>query len=261
LRGGHSPEELGIASPLRSRRAVQELIHKAYGLRMPVRAVGAYLRRWGYTPKRPRRRARPQDPEEVRQWLEETYPGIEARAQEEGAEIHWGDEAGVAADEHPGRGHARQGQAATVEVPDRHIRMNRISTITNTGRVHFMTYRGAMNAALLVVSLGRLRRGTTGKVFLIVDRLRAPMTPAVVDWVAAHRERLELFYLPRDAPERNPDEYLNHDLKGQVNAAGLPDSKEDLRPRIQGLMRKLLHLPQHVRNYFKHPYVLYAMGS
>ena len=56
----------------------------------------------------------------------------------------------------------------------------------------------------------------------------------------------------------NPDEYLNNDLKGGVNAAGLPASKKDLRSRIQQFMRRLLHLPEHVRNYFQHPCVQYA---
>src|SRR5262249_32590923 len=74
----HAPEELDIASPLWTRRAVQELIRREYGLAMPVRTVGEYLKRWGYTPKRPRRRARRQDPEEVRRWLKFTYPVIEA---------------------------------------------------------------------------------------------------------------------------------------------------------------------------------------
>jgi len=54
-------------------------------------------------------------------------------------------------------------------------------------------------------------------VFLIVDRLRAYRTPAIQAWVAAHAERLEVFYLPRYAPELNPDEYLNNDRKSQVN--------------------------------------------
>ena len=65
-------------------------------------------------------------------------------------------------------------------------------------------------------------RGTTGKIFLVVDRLQAHQTPAVRAWVAARNDRLELFPLPRRAPELNPDEYLNNDLKGGVNAAGLP---------------------------------------
>ena len=180
------------------------------------------------------------------------------RAEQEGAEIHWGDEVGVAADEHPACGYAPEGEPATMGVPGRHVRANQISTITNAGKVRFMTYTGTMTAALFLVFLGRLLRGTTGKVFLIVDRLRAHMTPEVAAWVTAHRERLEVFYLPRYAPELNADEYLNNDLKGQVNAAGLPHNKAEVRSRVQDFMRQLLHLPQHVMSYFQHPSVQYA---
>ena len=254
----HQPEELGIAAPLWTRRAVRDLIRREYGVSLAVRTVGRYLQRWGFTAKRPRRHARDQDPEEVRQWLEETYPAIEARAEREGAEIHWGDEVGVAADQAPARGYAPQGEPATMDVPDRHVRASQISTITNGGAVRFMTYTRTMTAALFLVFLGRLLRSTTGKVFLIVDRLRAHMTPAVQRWVAAHRERIEVFYLPSYAPELNPDEYLNNDLKGRVNEAGLPHDKREVRSRIQGFMRRLLHLPEHVMSYFCHPSVQYA---
>jgi transposase len=254
----HQPEELGIPAPLWTRRAVADLVRREYSLRLAVRTVGRYLQRWGFTAKRPRRHARDQDPEEVRRWLEETYPAIAARAEREGAEIHWGDEVGVAADQQPAQGYAPRGEPATLEVPDRHVRANQISTVTNTGEVRFMTYTRTMTAALFLVFLGRLLRSTTGKVFLIVDRLRAHMTPAVQAWVAAHRERIEVFYLPRYAPELNPDEYLNNDLKGQVNGAGLPHDKGGVRSRIQGFMRRLLHLPEHVINYFCHPSVQYA---
>jgi transposase len=256
----HQPEELGIPAPLWTRRAVADLIGKEFNLSLAVRTVGRYLERWGFTAKRPRRHARDQVPEEVRPWLEETYPAIEARAEREGAEIYWGDEVGVAADQQPARGYAPQGEPATLDVPDRHIRANQISAISNAGEVRFMTYTRTMTAALFLVFLGRLLRSTTGKVFLIVDRLRAHMTPEVQAWLAAHRERIEVFYLPRYAPERNPDEYLNNDLKGQVNATGLPHDKGEVRSRIQEFMRRLLHLPGHVMSYFRHPYVQYAAG-
>jgi transposase len=254
----HQPEELGIAAPLWTRRAVRDLIRQECGLDLAERTVGRYLQRWGFTLKRPRRHARDQDPDEVRQWLEETYPAIEARAEREGAEIHWGDEVGVAADQQPARGYAPQGEPATQDVPDPHIRANQISTITNAGEVRFMTYTQTMTAALFVVFLGRLLQSTTGKVFLIVDRLRAHMTPAVQAWVAAHRDRIEVFYLPRYAPELNPDEYLNNDLKGQVHATGLPHDKAEVRSHIQEFMRRLLHLLEHVMSYFQHPSVQYA---
>jgi transposase len=259
--GAHSPEELGIPAPLWTRPAVRQLIHRELGIAMPVRTVGLYLRRWGYTAKRPRRRARKQDPEEIRRWLEETYPAIERRAEAEGAEIHWCDETGARADETPARGYAPEGEPVTMAVPDPHIRMNQISTITNGGAVRFMTYARTMDAALFLVFLGRLLRGTTGKLFVIVDRLRAHGTPEVEAWVAARRDRIELFYLPRYAPELNATEYLNNDLKGQVSAAGLPDNKGELRSRMQRFMNKLRWLPEHVRSYFKHPCMLYAIAA
>ena len=145
-----------------------------------------------------------------------------------------------------------------MEVPGPHLRANQISTITNTGKIRFMTYTQTMTAALFLVFLRRLLRSTTGKVFLIVDRPRAHKTPEVAEWVAAHSKRIEVFYLPRYAPELNPNEYLNNDLKGDVNAAGLPHNKGEVRSRIQEFMRKLLHLPQHVMSYFQHPCVRYA---
>jgi transposase len=76
----HSPANLGVKAPLWSRGAVRELILKEYGIDMPVRTVGEYLKRWGYTAKKPSRHANDQDPEEVRKWLEETYPDIERQS-------------------------------------------------------------------------------------------------------------------------------------------------------------------------------------
>src|SRR5262249_46874793 len=64
-----SPEEVGIPHALWTRRAVRELIRKEFGIDLAERTVGLYLRRWGYTSKRPSRHARQQDPDEVEEWL------------------------------------------------------------------------------------------------------------------------------------------------------------------------------------------------
>ena len=70
------PEKLGIAQALWTRRAVRDLIRKEFNIEVAERTVGQYLRRWGYTSKKPARHARQQKPDEVQQWLEETYPAI-----------------------------------------------------------------------------------------------------------------------------------------------------------------------------------------
>jgi transposase len=257
----HSPEALGIAAALWSRKAVRDLIRNECGIDMPVRTVGEYLKRWGYTAKAPRRHAKDQDPDEVDRWLERTYPAIERRAALEDAGIHWCDETGAAADRQPRTGYAREGDPAWIEVPRPHIRMNLVATISDEGEVHFLTYQESMTGALFLTFLGKLLEETTRKVFLILDRLPAHETKGVADWVAAHADRIELFWLPKYAPELNAEEYLNNDLKGAINAAGLPGSRGELRSRIEWFMSRLLHLAEHVRSYFRHPCVQYAASD
>src|SRR5262249_48545156 len=175
----HSPEEVGIPHTLWTGGAVRELIRQECGVDRAERTVGLYLQRWGYTSKRPSRHARRQDPDEVEEWLLETYPAVEDQAEREGAEILWADEVGVAADQHPGYGYARVGARATLEVPQPHIRVNQISAISNEGTVQFMTYKGGLNAAVFLTFLTRLIAEAPRKVLLIVDRLQAHKTPEV----------------------------------------------------------------------------------
>ena len=254
----HSPEDVGIPHALWTRRAVRDLIRREFGIDMAERTVGLYLRRWGYTSKKPSRHAQQQDPDEVEQWLLETYPAIETQAEREEAEILWADEVGVAADQHPGYGYARAGERATMDVPRPHIRVNQISAISNEGAVRFMTYKGSLNAAVFLTFLTRLIAEAPRKVLLIVDRLQAHKTAEVDAWVEAHRDRIEVFYLPAYSPELNPVEYLNNDMKGAVNEAGLPSDRPTLRRRLSGFMRRLLRVPEHVMSYFLHPWTQYA---
>lgn len=254
----NSPGQLGIPHALWTRRAVAALIQKELGVTLAERTVGLYLRRWGYTSKKPARHAQKQDPDEVEQWLEETYPAIERQAAKEDAEILWTDEVGVAADHHPGCGYAYKGERAQMEVPGPHIRANQISAISNTGAVRFMTYQGSFTAAKFLLFLNRLVQDASGKILLIADRLQAHKAAEVTAWLEAHKSQLEIFYLPAYAPEMNPVEYLNNDLKGAVNKEGLPDDRVKLHMRVVAFMNGLKKLPRHVARYFCHPCVQYA---
>jgi transposase len=253
-----TPQALGIQHALWTRRAVGELIQQEFGIVLAERTVGQYLRRWGYTPKKPSRHGRRQDPDEVEQWLLETYPAIEVQAFQEDAEILWTDEVGVAADHHPGTGYARQGERATMDVPQPHIRVNQISAISNEGSVQFMTYAGTLTAVVFLQFLQRLVAGARHKILLIADQLQAHKTPEVQTWLEQHTPQIEVFYLPAYSPEMNPVEYLNNDMKGEVNKAGLPEDRGALHARILEFMNRLAGMPRHVVSYFLHPEVQYA---
>lgn len=253
-----SPNDYEIPAALWTRQAVVELIEKQLGIKMPIRTVGEYLDRWGFTPQKPKRKSYKQNPEEVSRWLEEEYPEIERRAAAENAEIHWGDETGVRSTCQVGRGYAPAGDTPELKVAGGRFSVNMMSTVTNQGKLRWMTYTGRMNAALFIVFLQRLLRGAERKLFLIVDNLSVHDSAAVHAWLADKKDRIEVFFLPKYSPELNPDEYLNCDVKAGVNAHGLPKSRDELMDNLKRFMHKLSNLPKRVASYFRHKCINYA---
>lgn len=252
------PEELGIAAPLWTRRAVRQLIRDAFGIELALRTVGAYLARWGYTAKRPTRRSKLQDPEAVEDWIEETYPKIEEQARKEDADIFWADETGVQADHHPHTGYARRGRPAVMEVPRPHLRVNVAIALNNAGELHYETYDRTLTGERFAEYLAGLLRATHRKILLIIDRHPAHTSGVVEDWLAAHADRIEVRYLPPHAPELNVEEYVNQDLKSNVHAERLPDTKPELLGQVRSLLQQLQNLPKRVMAYFQHPKVQFA---
>jgi transposase len=253
-----TPDQLKLPFALWNRDAVRSVIKQRYGLKLPLRTIGEYLKRWGYTPQKPTKRAYEQDPQKVAKWLEDEYPAIAARAKQEKAEIHWGDETGVNSEAYNAKGYAPKGQTPIIRLNARKSSINMISSITNQGKVRFMLYRETMTSKVLIKFLSRLVKDSNSKIFLILDNLRVHHSKAVGRWLADNKEKIELFFLPPYSPESNPDEYLNSDLKQRIRS-GLPArSENDLTKKTRSFMKTLQRRPQHVMKYFKHPMAAYA---
>jgi transposase len=255
----HEPTDWDIDSALWTRRAVQTLIDQRCQIKMPIRTVGEYLKRWGYSPQRPANRAYEQDSVAVETWLEEVYPAIAQRANAEGAMIHWEDESGVHSDEYGGRGYAPIGHTPEVHPTEKkREKVNYIATLDNQGTVRFMTYTCNFTGPVYIRFLERLADSSKDKVFLITDRHPVHLRKLVQQWFTADSAQIEVFYLPSYSPQLNPVEYLNNDLKQQVHDKPPTRSLKQLKERVISSLRKLQKLPAHVRNYFQHPDIAYA---
>jgi transposase len=145
-----------------------------------------------------------------------------------------------------------------VRVCHRRIRLSLISAVSNRGAVRWMVLDGAVNAAALIRFLQRLIREVPRKVFLILDRLQVHRAARVRAWLAEHRARIEVFYLPAYSPELNPDEGLNADLKQVVTRKAPARSKQHLKQATISHMRRLSQSPARIRSYFRHKPVRYA---
>ena len=252
------PDQLKLPFALWTRISVQQLIKQLLSIDMPIRTVGEYLNRWGFTPQKPLRRAYEQNPKMVAKWLDEQYPAIAAKAKKDKAEIQWADETGLCNDSQHGRSYAPKGKTPAIRLCAKHERINLISSITNQGKVRFMIYKKTMNAQLMVKFMERLIRDADRKIYLILDNLRVHHSKIVQAWVEDHKDQIELFFLPSYSPELNPDEYLNCDLKAGVHSGVPARNKGQLKSKALSHLRMLQKTPGRVMKYFQHPKIAYA---
>ncbi len=254
-----SPEQVKLPFYLWTRDAVVELVERRYGIRVSRWTAGRYLKRWGFTPQKPVRRAFEQDEAAVRRWLEEEYPAIRRRAKAEGARIYWGDEMGLRSDHAAGRSFSPKGKTPVIRATGKRFGCNMISAITNRGHLNFRVFDGRFTGAVFVDFLWRLVRQNKGrKVFLIVDGHPVHRARKVKAWLERHSEEIELFFLPGYSPELNPDEMLNQDVKSNALGRQRPRSVQELKASVRSYLRRRQRQPHIVRRYFHEAHVRYA---
>ena len=248
-----NPDQLKMKCCLWTRDAVGQLIKEKYGIEMPIRTVGMYLQRWGFTVQRPAKQAIEQKPEAVQRWLKEEYPAIHAEAKKEDAEIFWGDETAVQNVANYARGYAPRGQTPVLKLKAKKMHINMISAISNQGKLHFMFSQESVNQQKLIEFLDRLIKDIHRKVYIILDNLKVHHGSLVAEWVELHKEQIRLFFLPSYSPEYNPDEYLNNDLKQSIGSQRQARTEADLQANADAFMASLSSDPEHVKTYFEHP--------
>ena len=74
-----------------------------------------------------------------------------------------------------------------------------------------------------------------------MDNLKVHHANKVSEWVEKHKDRIELFYLPPYAPEYNPDEPLNSDVKRNAGAETSPRSQSLFSITKCGVLRQIFH--------------------
>ena len=252
------PDQLKLEFALWTREAVAVLIQRETGIRLSLSAVGNSLRSWGFTAQRPIRRATERREEDVQAWVKRKYPAIARRAKAAKAEIQWADETGLSNQANYGRSFAPKGETPIIPRPAARFSQSMISSLTNQGKLRFMVYDGALNASIFLDFLKRLVRDAARKIFLIVDNLRVHRAKIVTAWVKANKHKIELFYLPPYAPDRNPDEFLNNDLKQAMARRRTPKDKAGLESGLTSYIRGLQKRPAKIKAFFQAPSVRYA---
>jgi transposase len=252
------PEQLNFDFALWTREAVVRLIRHEFGILMPIRTVGEYLNRWGWTPQKPVKYAYERKPEEVKKWLEIEYPHIKRCAKRAKGEIYWGDETSVSTGDVRGRGYAPVGKTPVVRRAGKREHINMISAITNKGKVFWKIHDKSINGELFLEFVKRLVKKSAHKVYLIVDNLRTHRSKMLKAYLKENKDKIELYYLPAYSPDLNPDEYLNSDMKYGAGSKSPKKTKRELSKAAETHMRLLNRTPERIVKYFNAPAIQYA---
>lgn len=157
------------------------------------------------------------------------------------------------------RGYAPTGHPPVAKVESKKLKVNMISGISRFGTLRFMLYKDNMDSRRLLRFLCHIMKGREGrKIFFILDNLKVHHSLSVTNWVKQNADAVELFYLPPYAPEYNPDELVNSDVKRNAGAKLSPRSLKELEHNVRSRLIALQRDPVLVSSFFNSPLTMYS---
>ncbi len=178
--------------------------------------VGRFLRqRLGWTPQKPRRRARERNEKAILDWQSQTFPLIASAAEERNAHLVFLDESGFMLTPSVRRTWAPRGQTPILDAWDRRDRISAISSISvsPTNRrlnLHFdlLPDNTNVHAEDIVAYLKRLKAQIGGPLTVLWDGSKLHDRSKLVQAFLAEHPDVRTETLPAYAPEMNPDELV-----------------------------------------------------
>jgi len=255
---GRDPRQYGLDYGLWTRRIVQSLIEKKFGLALGLTAVGRLLASLEITPQKPLRRAYERDPQRIQKWLEQDYPKLRRRAKRYKANIYFLDEAGFHSDPVLGRTYGLKGHTPVVATSGQRQSINAISAVSAKGGFWYNVYAGKLNAARFVEFLQDFMKGRRERVMLVVDGHPSHKAKKVQAYIQSLGGRLELHFLPPYAPDLNPDEFVWSYAKTNGVSKKPLHQNESLKKRVESDLKTIQQDKRLVRSFFCAQSVAYA---
>ena len=255
------PDQLKLPWGLWTRDCVRELIKVKFDIELSISSVSRLLKKWGFTPQKPIRRAYERNPKVISKWMTETYPKIHAQSKKEKAVIHWGDEMGVKNTDQVGRSFSRKGQTPVVSSTTKRFKCNMISTVTNSGHSRFMIFEESFTIDVFLHFLRKLTYKQDQRIFLILDNHRVHHSKKVQKWLEKYSDRIELFFLPPYAPELNPDELLNQTIKQKLKHRPVSRNQKQFKKTISACVKSLQKSSEIIKRFFDKSELAYILKA
>ena len=236
---------------------IRQLLHREHGIKLSKSAVSRLLGQLGLSPQRPIYRSYKQRPRELKRFLSETYPGLQALARRTGAVIFFVDEAAIRSDAHRGTTWGKIGETPVVKDSGDRFSLRLISAVSPRGDMRFAAFEGGMTGARFVEFIAKLRKDVQRPLIIIADNASYHRSQPVRHYVASSQGQVVVENLPRYAPGPNPDEQVWNHAKSRL-ARLFVVSKREMKHAVSNIMRSIQRGVGLIQSFFQLPDTKYA---
>lgn len=255
-----TPAEFGYDTKLWTSVILADLLKQEFGTVVAESTVRLHLKSQGLSYQKPEYQDVQRDEKEVEFFLNEKYPRIQHLAEKIGAEIGFEDESGVGVMTRHGRTWGARGQTPVIKASMQRGGYNVLSIITNEGLMDYSIKEGSINGEKYIEFLQELISKRSHPLILLVDHATFHGSKQVRDFVRAHRHQLRIFFLPKRAPEYNPDEQVWNEIKNHRIGKQPVKNKHELKERLVFELESLKQNAGRIISFFHLPNTLYANG-
>lgn len=250
------PRQHQLAFCLWTLGIVRMVLKKEHGVELSKSAVCRLLQQMGLTPQRPIYRSYKQDPRELEKYLKRTFPQLRRLAKRIGAEIYFVDESAVRSDHHRGTTWGAIGQTPVVEDSGDRFGLKLISAVSPRGDMRFAVIEGRINSDKFIEFLKKLH-ADAGKPIIVIADNASYHNSGKVQKFAKQSQDIHLGWLPKYAPELNPDEQVWNHAKARL-AKLFIDSAESLKRSMLNIMRSIQKQRRLIQSFFQLKETRYA---
>ena len=239
---------------------VRLLLKREYGIELSKSGVSRLLGHLGLSPQRPIYRSYKRNPEDMKRYLDETFPGLRAKARRMGAIIYFVDEASVRSDSHRGTTWGKIGQTPEVQDSGDRFSLKLISAVSPRGDMKFSCFEGRMNGPRFVDFLNKLHSDAGRPIIVITDSASYHTSGAVKQYAAKSRWQVTIEHLPSYSPELNPDEQVWNHAKARL-AKRFVANKAEFKAALFSILLSIQRSRQLLLSFFQLAETKYAADA
>lgn len=252
-----NPEQYKLPFCLWTLAIIRTMLKKHHGIEISKSSISRILKQLGLSPQRPIYRSYKQDPGELEKYLGTTFPALKRKAKRMGAVIYFIDEAALRSDSHRGTTWGAVGQTPAVEDSGDRFGIKMISAVSPRGDMRFALIEGRMNSDKFIDYLKQLHRDTGKPIIVIADNASYHTSKKTQKFAEDSNGEITLAYLPRYAPELNPDEQVWNHAKRMLGQKFI-ESKDDMKRLAINILRSIQKKKSLVRSFFQLDSTRYA---